>query len=172
LDLDEGEDDDDKMESYSEAEDSDKDKDKNDKKELMSDEEEKTEASMKRENSELKKEAIALRNENRRLKRAVSVMKEAVSEVNLFNARLAGTQQLARKFKLSESQIKRVIVRFDECDSINEVKKMYKALNEGYSSVQRKIRRFKINKPNTQSVSSRSINENTTYKRMQQLAGV
>lgn len=129
------------------------------------------EASLKRENAKLKKECIRLRNESKKLKRAVAVMREAVQEVNLFNARLAGTQQLTRKFKLTEAQMKRVVLRFDDCDSINEVKKMYRALNEGYSSVQRKIRKFKINRPNTQSTSSRNLTESNKYSRMNQLAG-
>ena len=105
----------------------------------------------------------------------MTTLKETVEEVNLFNARLAGTQKIARKFNLGEAKVDRVIDRFDECESIAEVKRTYRTLNEGFQMSRSKAKRHRVNRPNRQSAASQ-INEGVRrgpdFSNMRRLAGL
>ena len=123
--------------------------------------------------AEVRKLRKGLREANRRAvraERAIEIMKETVEEVNLFNARLTGVQKLQNRVNLSETQRDRVVERFDECESISEVKRTYKALIEGFRT-QKTRKRHKVNRDNVHPSSSEQLTESEgSYKRMQELA--
>jgi len=122
---------------------------------------------------QLKSNNAKLRNENSRLSRALRVLKETVNEVNLFNARLTGTQKISSKFGLNRKAVKAVASRFDECKSVSEVKRMYKVMYESMSYKNRSRKRVTLeNKNVVRRGNKTTMTEGTNYTRMQQLAGV
>jgi hypothetical protein len=131
-------------------------------------------AEMKKENFGLRKENKTLKRTVRRAERAVEIMKETIEDVNLLNARLAGLQKIQSRVSLSEDQRSRVIERLDECESIVEVKRTYRALMEGLRST-RKQTKNRVRRPNIQSSKStlkEHANPSSGTSRMQTLAGV
>lgn len=134
--------------------------------ETVSDEEEVVEE------TEVVKENKKLKMENSKLRKAITLLKETVSETNLFNTRLAYATKTFNKGSFTRKQKETICKRFDECESISEVKKTYKALNEGMSFARNTNKRIKGNKV-VHPVSSSQLTEsaeNTEFARWQRLA--
>lgn len=126
------------------------------------------EASLKRE-TKLKKENSILTKRCKKLETAVNSLKDKFNEVNLFNARLAGATKLMREVTLTNKEKNRLIGKFDECESVNEVRRVFSALREAYRTSGRA--RSKAPKKSIKSVNN-TLNENTEYGRLQELAGI
>ena len=126
------------------------------------------EASLKRE-TKLKKENSVLAKRCKKLETAVTSLKDKFNEVNLFNARLAGATKLMREVTLTEREKGRLISKFDECESVNEVRRVYSALREAYRTSDKM--RTKTPRRSIKPVSN-ALNENTEYGRLQELAGI
>lgn len=127
---------------------------------------------MRRENRKLRRENFALRSRIRRTERAIVVLKEALEEVNLFNARFAALQKIQSKTTLPKASVDRIVRKLDECNTIADVKRTYNSIMEGLR-VNRTIRRNKVNRPNAlPATSKKSMNENREYKDLQRLAGL
>jgi hypothetical protein len=80
---------------------------------------------MQAENTRLRKELSDTR-------RANVVLKTAMNEVNLLNAKLMYASKAAHNFELSESQQVKLLKTFDSAKTIREVKLVYSALVESY----------------------------------------
>ena len=137
------------------------------------DEEEPTpvpEASVKR-SRRMKKENLRLRKENARYRKALVNLKGRIQEVSLFNARLAGATRLMSEVTLTRREKNSIVDRFDDCESLNEVKRVYKAMKEAY----RNAGKTKTNKPSlksrnsVKSVMTENVNE---WSRMAEIAGL
>lgn len=126
------------------------------------------EASLKRE-TKLKKENNVLAKRCKKLETAVTSLKDKFNEVNLFNARLAGATKLMREVTLTDREKNRLVNKFDECESVNEVRRVYSALREAYRTSSKN--RSKAPKKSIKPVNN-TLNENTEYGRMQELAGI
>jgi len=122
------------------------------------------------------KENRQLRRENRRYEKALTFLKKRIDEVNLFNARLAAASDMMRKVSLTKDEKERVIEHFDRARSVNEVKRTFRALHEGYRSSKRSVKKQRISRPNVQSVLTEDQkNQNTNqsqFDRMAELAGL
>jgi len=124
--------------------------------------------------SDLKAEVAALRKENKRYEKALIGVKNQMDEVNLFNARLAAATDLFRNVTLTKQQKERVVEHFDKASTIGEVKRVLKALKEGYNSNQPKARKARVSRPNVQSVvteATENTQSNTAFERLAKLAG-
>ena len=87
-----------------------------------------------------------LQMENTRLKKELSdtrranvILKTAMNEVNLLNAKLMYASKAAHNFELSENQQVKLLKTFDSAKTIREVKLVYSALVESYQ-VKEKVR--------------------------------
>jgi hypothetical protein len=115
-----------------------------------------------------------LKTEVRNLRKANGILKGTITEVNVFNARLLALQKLQGRYHLNDRQVNKVVNTLDECESINDVKKIYRALREGleYNDSRRNIRR-KISSRNIQPSISKKMNESVdATDRMKKLAGI
>jgi len=124
--------------------------------------------------SDLKAEVAALRKENKRYEKALIGVKNQMDEVNLFNARLAAATDLFRNVTLTKQQKERVVEHFDKASTIGEVKRVLKALKEGYNSNQPKARKARVSRPNVQSVvteATENTQSDTAFERLAKLAG-
>ena len=122
------------------------------------------------------KENRQLRRENRRYEKALNFLKKRIDEVNLFNARLAAASDLMRKVSLTKNEKERVVEHFDRARSVGEVKRTYKALQEGYSAANRGVKKQRVARPNVQSVVSEEQKQKQAtdgqYNRLNELAGL
>jgi hypothetical protein len=120
----------------------------------------------------LKKANRKLRKENSKIERAIIKLRNEVADVTLFNGRLLAVTKLMSEVKLTKNEKNRIIDRFDDCESVNEIKRTYKALKEAYRASTRVPRKHKIARKNVSSVSS-VLNENSSdMSRLQDLAGI
>lgn len=130
-------------------------------------------SSLRNENKSLTASNKKLQKENARLSKAVGYLKDRIDEVNLFNARLAYASRLFRKVALTKEQKERVIERFDEAESIKEVKNTYSALTEGFRARPSTQKRVSVRKRNIKpSVKKEQLSEGKDYQRMNELAGL
>jgi hypothetical protein len=122
------------------------------------------------------KENRQLRRENRRYEKALNFLKKRIDEVNLFNARLSAASALMRKVSLTKNEKERVVEHFDRARSVGEVKRTYKALQEGYSAANRGVKKQRVARPNVQSVVSEEQKQKQAtdgqYNRLNELAGL
>ena len=111
--------------------------------------------------------------ENRKFARALTEMTSKVKEINLFNARLSGFNKLQSEVTLTKGEKNNLINRFDECESVGEVKKMYRALREAYQSSGKTNKRTNRVKRSNGSIRN-TLNENfgNQFTRMQELANL
>jgi len=142
------------------------------------DEEEVTAEEIVGEMVKLDRQNKQLRKENARLSKAVKILNNRIDEVNLFNARLAATSELMRKVTLTKEEKERAIRILDSANSINEVRRSYKALYEGYRAGGRQVKnKNRVNRRPVHSVmteSAKKLNENQTsdVDRLAALAGI
>jgi len=127
----------------------------------------------------LDRENKQLRKENARLSKAVKILNNRIDEVNLFNARLAATSELMRKVTLTKEEKERAIKILDTASSINEVKRSYKALYEGYRAGGRQVKsknrvnRRPVHSVMTESAKRQVVQESTNeVDRLARLAGI
>ena len=120
------------------------------------------------------KENRQLRRENRRYEKALTFLKKRIDEVNLFNARLAAASDLMRKVSLTKGEKERVVEHFDKARTVGEVKKVHRALAEGYNAANRTIKKQRVARPNVQSVISEEQKQQSDgqYTRLAELAGL
>lgn len=171
-------DDDDDMEEVIEITEEDDDEDM-DEGEEGDDEEEVTAEEIVGEMVKLDRENKQLRKENARLSKAVKILNNRIDEVNLFNARLAATSELMRKVTLTKEEKERAIKILDSASSINEVKRSYKALYEGYRAGGRQVKsknrvnRRPVHSVMTESAKRQVVQESTNeVDRLARLAGI
>jgi len=169
-------DDDDDMEEVIEITEED---DDDDEMEEGEDEEEVTAEEIVGEMVKLDRENKQLRKENARLSKAVKILNNRIDEVNLFNARLAATSELMRKVTLTKEEKERAIKILDTASSINEVKRSYKALYEGYRAGGRQVKsknrvnRRPVHSVMTESAKRQVVQESTNeVDRLARLAGI
>jgi len=170
-------DDDDDMEEVIEITEED---DDDDEMEEGEDEEEVTAEEIVGEMVKLDRENKQLRKENARLSKAVKILNNRIDEVNLFNARLAATSELMRKVTLTKEEKERAIKILDTASSINEVKRSYKALYEGYRAGGRQVKsKNRVNRRPVHSVMTESAKKTETLNegvvdvdRLARLAGI
>jgi hypothetical protein len=130
-----------------------------------------------------------LRNENRKLKkslqealRTITTYKKAINEVNLLNAKLMFTTKTLRQFDLNENQQVRILESFDRAKSVREVKLVYTTIVESFNKKGKaSIKENKglasktvkqINPRTSIKNQSRSIINEVTVRRLQELAGL
>ena len=120
------------------------------------------------------KENRQLRRENRRYEKALTFLKKRIDEVNLFNSRLAAASDLMRKVSLTKGEKERVVEHFDKARTVGEVKKVHRALAEGYNAANRTIKKQRVARPNVQSVISEEQKQQSDgqYTRLAELAGL
>jgi len=120
------------------------------------------------------KENRTLRRENRRYEKALTFLKKRIDEVNLFNSRLAAASDLMRKVSLTKGEKERVVEHFDKARTVGEVKKVHRALAEGYSAANRSVKKQRVARPNVQSVISEEQKQaqGGQYDRLAELAGL
>jgi len=125
--------------------------------------------SLKSENSKLKKE-------NRQYNKALRYLTHKLDEVNLFNARLAYSTKLMRKVALTTEEKTKVVQRFDECESIKEVKRAYQMMNEVWSKNTSRKQRVRKNVQTVSTIKegreTRNEQLNETAARWKELAGI
>ena len=130
----------------------------------------------------LDRENKQLRKENAKLSKAIKMLNGRIDEVNLFNARLAATSELMRKVTLTKEEKERAINILDSASNINEVKRSYKALYEGYRAGGRQVKsknrvnRRPVHSVVTESAKNTVIEEGTGNNgetdRLARLAGI
>jgi hypothetical protein len=102
----------------------------------------------------------------------IETLRTDLNEVNLLNAKLLYTNKIFKAKNLNESQKVKVLSSFDKASTVNEVKLVFETLNEGLK-VKTPIKEHlgsaskSILPPNTKQP---IVEENETFKRMQQLA--
>ena len=106
----------------------------------------------------------------------IKTIKEELSEVNLFNAKLLYTNKIFKAKNLTESQKVKVLAAFDKAASVNEAKLVFETLSEGFkekkSSVNESMLRGSASKV-TGIVEKKPIMEvNDQFARWQKLAGI
>ena len=130
------------------------------------------ETALTRENKRLKAYAKKQSSRITQLETALGTMRDHIKEVNLFNARLAGVSRIMGEVTMTKFEKDRLIDKFDDCESVNEVKRTYKALKEAYRSSNR-VRKHRVSRPNVPSVRS-TLNESagSEFSRMSEIAGL
>jgi len=106
---------------------------------------------------------LKLRRENRMLRRKLSelrkankIMNRSINEVSLYNTKLSFSARLLNKHNyLTLEQKKRVLAKFKTAKSVNEVKSIFKALNEGLP---------KYRKQNSLKESKRRVSRSNPFK--------
>ena len=118
-------------------------------------------------------------------RKAVSLLRGKLNEVNLLNAKLLYTNKIFRKEGLTTEQKVSVIENFDRATSVREVKMVYTVLVETLTSTAKTIKSTKATKVVAEGFASKAtpstapkaaamevISENSVAKRLQQLAGL
>ena len=106
----------------------------------------------------------------------IKTIKEELSEVNLFNAKLLYTNKIFKSKNLTESQKVKVLAAFDKAASVKEAKLVFETLSEGFkekkSPVNESMLRGSASKV-TGVVEKKPIMEvNDQFTRWQKLAGI
>lgn len=118
-------------------------------------------------------------------RKAVSLLRGKLNEVNLLNAKLLYTNKIFRKEGLTTEQKVSVIENFDRATSVREVKMVYTVLVETLTSTAKTMKATKATKVVTEGFASKAtpstapkaetteiLSENSVAKRLQQLAGL
>lgn len=132
-----------------------------------------------------------LRNENKKLKkdlqeafRSITTYKQAINEVNLLNAKLMFTTKTLRQFELNENQQVRILESFDRAKSVREVKLVYTTIVESFNKkgkaaikenkglASKTVKQHNPKTPISNNSQGRSIINEGTVTRLQELAGL
>jgi len=91
--------------------------------------------------------------------RANSVLRKAINEVNLLNAKLMYATKIIRNYKLTQSQQEKVLEAFDRSKTVNDASMIYKTLSGQFTSGT-KARSKSKSIANPKKVATRPITEN------------
>lgn len=137
--------------------------------------------------AQMNSEVRRLRKENKQLKtekseayRAITILKSAINETNLLNAKLMFVTKTLRQYPLNENQQSRVMDSFDRAKTVREVKLVYTTIVESFNkkpqatkkkmvegSASKQVKAINPPKSNTS-----TLNESLTVSRFQELAGI
>ena len=84
---------------------------------------------------ELTNEVVSLREENNEYKKALTIVRGKLHEVNLLNSKLLFTNKVFKTFGLNNDQKMKVVVSFDRASNVSEVKLTYTNLCESFKIV-------------------------------------
>ena len=106
----------------------------------------------------------------------IKTIKEELSEVNLFNAKLLYTNKIFKAKNLTESQKVKVLAAFDKAASVKEAKLVFETLSEGFkekkSPVNESMLRGSASKPAGIAEKKPIMEVNDQFSRWQKLAGI
>lgn len=124
----------------------------------------------------------SLQNELAEYRKAVSLLRGKLQEVNLLNAKLLFTNKLFRNDRLTNEQKIAIVENFDRATTVREVKIVYTTLVETLNSTAKAMTGRKTTKVVTEGLASKPtkstapkteiLEENSVAKRLQQLAGI
>jgi hypothetical protein len=80
--------------------------------------------------NELKKEVIQLREKNEEYRKALSIFKEKLNEVAVFNSNLAYATRLFTEHSTTKQEKINILRRFDGVETLKESKSLYKTIKE------------------------------------------
>jgi len=80
--------------------------------------------------SELKKEVTQLREKNEEYRKALSIFKEKLNEVAVFNSNLAYATRLFTEHSTTKQEKINILRRFDSVETLKESKSLYKTIKE------------------------------------------
>lgn len=137
-------------------------------------------------NPQMNSEVRRLRNENKKLNkekneayRAITILKSAINETNLLNAKLMFVTKTLRQYPLNENQQSRVMDSFDRAKTVREVKLVYTTIVESFNKkpqTKKKMVEGSASKPakaiNPTKSNTSTLNESLTVNRFQELAGI
>lgn len=137
-------------------------------------------------NPQMNSEVRRLRNENKKLVkekndayRAITILKSAINETNLLNAKLMYVTKTLRQYPLNENQQSRVMDSFDRAKTVREVKLVYTTIVESFNKkpqAKKKMVEGSASKPtkaiNPTKSNASTLNESLTVNRFQELAGI
>ncbi len=135
---------------------------------------------------QMNSEVRRLRNENKKLNkekneayRAITILKSAINETNLLNAKLMFVTKTLRQYPLNENQQSRVMDSFDRAKTVREVKLVYTTIVESFNKkpqTKKKMVEGSASKPakaiNPTKSNTSTLNESLTVNRFQELAGI
>lgn len=135
---------------------------------------------LKKENALLRRKMYKVNEQFSKAQNAITYMRDTIKETNLLNARLAGAARVMKRLPLTKKEQDRVIETFDNCNSINEVKRTYKVIVESFNLASRpKKTKFSVKPKNISPVSKLDENSNSnknngdsTFDRWQLLSGI
>ena len=129
-------------------------------------------------------EVNSLKSKNEEYKKALSLFREKLNEVAVFNSNLAYTTKLFTDHSTTKKEKLNILSRFDEVNSLKESKSLYKKINgeintKGTQPIQEVISKkggTKVITESNNSVNNSTIRENKIYqdpqmKRMMDLMG-
>lgn len=135
-----------------------------------------------------RRKAKRLQVENKKLKtqvnqamRAITILKSAINETNLLNAKLMFTTKTLRAYPLTESQQARIVDSFDRAKSVREVKLVYTTVMESFNKKPTTKKRVtegiasktvKAVNPSKNDRRKQNLNESSDVLRWKQLAGL
>lgn len=127
----------------------------------------------------LRKENDKLIKEKNEAYRAITILKSAINETNLLNAKLMFVTKTLRQYPLNENQQSRVMDSFDRAKTVREVKLVYTTIVESFNKkpqAKKKMVEGSASKPtkviNPAKSNTSTLNESLTVNRFQELAGI
>lgn len=128
-------------------------------------------------------EIAELKSELSEYQQAVKMLSSKLQEVHLLNSKLLYTNKLFQRGKLTNEQTVRVIESFDRAKTLREVKMVYALMVENLKAIRTEGRVPSRKSVVTEGLASRptpstapkkveQLEENTTIKRLQYLAGI
>lgn len=131
---------------------------------------------MKKEVEEAKKAKEKAEKELKEALDTVSIIKNELQEVNLFNAKLLYTNKIFKAKNLTESQKVKVLAAFDKAASVKEAKLVFETLSEGFkekkSPVNESMLRGSASKASGVVAKKPIMEVNDQFARWQKLAGI
>jgi hypothetical protein len=106
----------------------------------------------------------------------IKTIKEELSEVNLFNAKLLYTNKIFKSKNLTESQKVKVLAAFDKAASVKEAKLVFETLSEGFKETKKTVNESLLvgsaSKPAGVAAKKPIMEVNDQFARWQKLAGI
>ena len=130
----------------------------------------------KKEKEEMDKKMEEMKSELEEAYNTIKTIKEELSEVNLFNAKLLYTNKIFKAKNLTESQKVKVLAAFDKAASVKEAKLVFETLSEGMkekkSTVNESLLVGSASKPAGIATKKPILEVNDQFARWQTLAGI
>jgi hypothetical protein len=125
---------------------------------------------------EMKKEMEEMKSELEEAYNTIKTIKEELSEVNLFNAKLLYTNKVFKSKNLTESQKVKVLAAFDKAASVKEAKLVFETLTEGFKENKKTVNESLLvgsaSKPAGVAAKKPIMEVNDQFARWQKLAGI